>query len=73
MRVGVLRHPLRRPAVAPAAGDAPAVRERWLAGEEASLKLVPLEEIGKGVSIVVTEMTYFMAQPAWQARSRESP
>ena len=43
------------------AGLAPVPRERWLRGEEIKLNELPIEEVGKGVRIVITEATYYMA------------
>ena len=40
---------------------APAPRERWLRGEEVKLHELPIEEVGKGVRIVITEALYYLA------------
>ena len=57
MRRGVLR----RPAGAPPAGPAPVLRDRWLMKEEIDFHQLPLEELGRGVKVVVTKGTYYTA------------
>ena len=52
---------LRRPAVVPPVGVAPGDREPWSDGGLASLRDVPLEQLGRGVKVVVTEGSYFTA------------
>ena len=52
---------LRRPAVVPPVGVAPGDREAWTDGGLASLRDVPLEQLGRGVKVVVAEGSYFTA------------
>ena len=55
------RGALRRPALAPPPAAAPGPRELWMSGEEVSMRSVPLELLGRGVKLVVSEGTYFTA------------
>lgn len=47
---------------------APGQREQWLAGHELVLNSVPLEALGRGVKLVVTEGTYGAKQLALSRR-----
>ena len=54
-RVGALR----RPAGAPPGGEAPGALARWTAGEEIKVSEIPIEHVGVGTMIEVTDGSYF--------------
>ena len=60
-RPGILRRPLHRPAAEVRDTTAPGPREKWLTGQEVALWQLPIEEVCKGLRIVVTQATYYMA------------
>ena len=60
-RVVMRRGVLRRPAGAPPPVPAPGLKERWMAKEEIDAHLLPLEELGSGLKVVVARGTYFTA------------
>ena len=62
MRVAMRRVVARRPAGAPAVLGAPGVLDRWRSGEEVGFSEIGLEELGRGVKIVVTKGSYYTAE-----------
>ena len=54
-RVGALR----RPAGAPPGGGAPGALTRWSAGEEVRVSEIPIEHVGVGTMVEVTDGSYF--------------